>query len=61
MQCFTGFVNEYLFFFLFTSIITNIFLCVSQIANILNRVVGAIGRKPLKVLVQVNTSGEECG
>lgn len=34
---------------------------VSQIANALNRVVGTIGRKPLKVLVQVNTSGEECG
>lgn len=26
----------------------------------LDRVVGNIGRKPLKVLVQVNTSGEEC-
>lgn len=30
-----------------------------KIANVLNRVVGTIGRKPLKVLVQVNTSGEE--
>ncbi|KAI5673007.1 hypothetical protein M9H77_13371 [Catharanthus roseus] len=30
-----------------------------KIANLLNRVVGTIGRKPLKVLVQVNTSGEE--
>lgn len=30
-----------------------------KIANRLNRVVGDIGRKPLKVLVQVNTSGEE--
>ncbi|KAL6990746.1 hypothetical protein U1Q18_008867 [Sarracenia purpurea var. burkii] len=30
-----------------------------KIANNLNRVVGNIGRKPLKVLVQVNTSGEE--
>ncbi|XP_062161357.1 uncharacterized protein LOC133868472 [Alnus glutinosa] len=29
-----------------------------KIANNLNRVVGSIGRKPLKVLVQVNTSGE---
>ncbi|GAB4826548.1 hypothetical protein Ancab_033442 [Ancistrocladus abbreviatus] len=29
-----------------------------KIANQLNRVVGSIGRKPLKVLVQVNTSGE---
>ncbi|KAH0916530.1 hypothetical protein HID58_030976 [Brassica napus] len=31
-----------------------------KIANMLDRVVGNIGRKPLKVLVQVNTSGEEC-
>ncbi|XP_022724023.1 pyridoxal phosphate homeostasis protein-like isoform X2 [Durio zibethinus] len=30
-----------------------------KIANHLNRVVGSFGRKPLKVLVQVNTSGEE--
>nr|GLL44660.1 hypothetical protein DM860_006871 [Ipomoea trifida] len=30
-----------------------------KIANYLNRVVGNIGRKPLKVFVQVNTSGEE--
>ncbi|XP_073124347.1 uncharacterized protein [Henckelia pumila] len=30
-----------------------------KIANHLDRVVGNIGRKPLKVLVQVNTSGEE--
>nr|GMC89808.1 proline synthase co-transcribed bacterial homolog protein-like [Ipomoea batatas] len=30
-----------------------------KIANQLNRVVGNIGRKPLKVFVQVNTSGEE--
>lgn len=31
-----------------------------QIANYLDRAVASIGRKPLKVLVQVNTSGEEC-
>ncbi|XP_060192818.1 uncharacterized protein LOC132622259 isoform X2 [Lycium barbarum] len=30
-----------------------------QIANQLNRVAGDIGRKPLKVFIQVNTSGEE--
>lgn len=30
-----------------------------KIANQLDRFVGSIGRKPLKVLVQVNTSGEE--
>ncbi|OMO76910.1 Plant peroxidase [Corchorus capsularis] len=30
-----------------------------KIANHLNRAVGNLGRKPLKVLVQVNTSGEE--
>ncbi|XP_019168698.1 PREDICTED: proline synthase co-transcribed bacterial homolog protein-like [Ipomoea nil] len=30
-----------------------------KIANQLDRVVGNVGRKPLKVLVQVNTSGEE--
>ncbi|KAL8462684.1 hypothetical protein ACS0TY_033635 [Phlomoides rotata] len=30
-----------------------------KIANHLNRVAGNIGRKPLKVMVQVNTSGEE--
>lgn len=30
-----------------------------KIANFLDRAVGNIGRKPLKVLVQVNTSGEE--
>ncbi|KAL1805455.1 hypothetical protein ACET3Z_028523 [Daucus carota] len=29
-----------------------------KIANLLDRVAGSIGRKPLKVLVQVNTSGE---
>ncbi|KAL8103996.1 uncharacterized protein LOC141679078 isoform X1 [Apium graveolens] len=29
-----------------------------KIANLLDRVTGSIGRKPLKVLVQVNTSGE---
>ncbi|CAK7351461.1 unnamed protein product [Dovyalis caffra] len=31
-----------------------------KIANHLDRVVGNLGRKPLKVLVQVNTSVEEC-
>ncbi|XP_060192817.1 uncharacterized protein LOC132622259 isoform X1 [Lycium barbarum] len=30
-----------------------------KIANQLNRVAGDIGRKPLKVFIQVNTSGEE--
>ncbi|KAL0407243.1 UNVERIFIED_CONTAM: Pyridoxal phosphate homeostasis protein [Sesamum latifolium] len=30
-----------------------------KIANHLNRAIGNMGRKPLKVLVQVNTSGEE--
>ncbi|KAK9155623.1 hypothetical protein Sjap_003103 [Stephania japonica] len=30
-----------------------------KIADRLNRIVGDIGRKPLKVMVQVNTSGEE--
>ncbi|KAK6133283.1 hypothetical protein DH2020_032946 [Rehmannia glutinosa] len=30
-----------------------------KIANNLNRAIGNIGRKPLKVMVQVNTSGEE--
>ncbi|KAK6133367.1 hypothetical protein DH2020_032877 [Rehmannia glutinosa] len=30
-----------------------------KIANHLNRAIGNIGRKPLKVMVQVNTSGEE--
>ncbi|XP_074341663.1 uncharacterized protein LOC141679078 isoform X2 [Apium graveolens] len=30
----------------------------NKIANLLDRVTGSIGRKPLKVLVQVNTSGE---
>ncbi|TQD74796.1 hypothetical protein C1H46_039686 [Malus baccata] len=30
-----------------------------KIANRLDHVVGSIGRKPLKVLIQVNTSGEE--
>ncbi|PIN22376.1 Proline synthetase co-transcribed protein [Handroanthus impetiginosus] len=30
-----------------------------KIANHLNRAIGNIGRKPLKVLIQVNTSGEE--
>ncbi|KAL6538602.1 hypothetical protein OROGR_012590 [Orobanche gracilis] len=32
-----------------------------KIANHLDRAIGNIGRKPLKVMVQVNTSGEECG
>jgi len=31
-----------------------------QIANHLDRAVNSLGREPLKVLVQVNTSGEEC-
>lgn len=31
-----------------------------QIADRLDRMVATIGRKPLKVMVQVNTSGEEC-
>lgn len=31
-----------------------------QLANHLDRAVSSIGRQPLKVLVQVNTSGEEC-
>lgn len=31
-----------------------------QIANHLDRAVSSLGRDPLKVLVQVNTSGEEC-
>lgn len=31
-----------------------------QIANRLDTVVASIGRKPLKVFIQVNTSGEEC-
>ncbi|KAL2473467.1 putative pyridoxal phosphate-dependent enzyme [Forsythia ovata] len=30
-----------------------------KIANHLDRIVGSIGRKPLRVMVQVNTSGEE--
>lgn len=30
-----------------------------KLANRLNRVIGDLGREPLKVLVQVNTSGEE--
>ncbi|KAH7672205.1 Pyridoxal phosphate homeostasis protein [Dioscorea alata] len=30
-----------------------------KIANLLDRIVANLGRKPLKVLVQVNTSGEE--
>lgn len=29
-------------------------------ANHLDRMVSTLGRNPLKVLVQVNTSGEEC-
>jgi hypothetical protein len=31
-----------------------------QIANHLDRAVVSLGREPLKVMVQVNTSGEEC-
>ena len=31
-----------------------------QVANHLDRAVNSLGREPLKVLVQVNTSGEEC-
>jgi uncharacterized pyridoxal phosphate-containing UPF0001 family protein len=31
-----------------------------KIANHLDRAVSSLGRDPLKVLVQVNTSGEEC-
>lgn len=31
-----------------------------QIANHLDRAVISLGREPLKVMVQVNTSGEEC-
>uniref|UniRef100_A0A0V0HDB0 Putative proline synthase co-transcribed bacterialotein-like n=1 Tax=Solanum chacoense TaxID=4108 RepID=A0A0V0HDB0_SOLCH len=31
-----------------------------KLANYLDRAVSSIGRQPLKVLVQVNTSGEEC-
>ena len=31
-----------------------------QIANFLDRAVANVGRKPLKVFVQVNTSGETC-
>ncbi|KAM7461998.1 hypothetical protein LguiA_030119 [Lonicera macranthoides] len=31
-----------------------------KIANHLDQVVGNIGRKPLKVLVRVNTTGETC-
>jgi len=31
-----------------------------QLANHLDRAAASIGRKALKVLVQVNTSGEEC-
>lgn len=31
-----------------------------QLANHLDRAVSNLGRNPLKVLVQVNTSGEEC-
>ena len=31
-----------------------------QIANHLDRAVSNLGRNPLKILVQVNTSGEEC-
>jgi len=31
-----------------------------QIANLLDRAVASVGRKPLKVFVQVNTSGEIC-
>lgn len=35
-------------------------VCCLQIANHLDRAVSNLGRNPLKVLVQVNTSGEEC-
>lgn len=31
-----------------------------QVANHLDRAVSSLGRHPLKVLVQVNTSGEAC-
>ncbi len=31
-----------------------------QVANHLDRAVSGVGRQPLRVLVQVNTSGEEC-
>lgn len=33
---------------------------VLQVANHLDRAVSGLGRQPLKVLVQVNTSGEAC-
>jgi pyridoxal phosphate enzyme (YggS family) len=32
-----------------------------KVANHLDRAVSGVGRQPLRVLVQVNTSGEECG
>lgn len=38
----------------------NLLKLFSQIASRLDRVVASIGRKPLKVFIQVNTSGEEC-
>jgi len=31
-----------------------------QIATLLDKAVGTLGREPLQVMVQVNTSGEEC-
>jgi hypothetical protein len=49
-----------------SSIFTLHIVCVTvvkllfQVANYLNKAVVGLGRKPLKVLVQVNTSGEEC-
>ena len=38
----------------------NLLKLFSQIANRLDRMVASIERKPLKVFIQVNTSGEEC-
>ena len=40
--------------------ITIIVVVLEQLASHLDRAVSAIGRKPLKVFVQVNTSGETC-
>jgi uncharacterized pyridoxal phosphate-containing UPF0001 family protein len=37
-----------------------LWLCNPQMANHLDRVVSSLGRNPLKVFVQVNTSGEAC-
>jgi uncharacterized pyridoxal phosphate-containing UPF0001 family protein len=37
-----------------------LYLCNWQVANNLDRMVSTLGRNRLKVLVQVNTSGEEC-